>query len=71
MAETTDSTNKQVGGDHYSKLKIEPLAYIDANGLSFSVGNIIKYVTRYQSKNGLEDLKKAKFYINHLIENYE
>jgi hypothetical protein len=63
--------NKQIGGTHYFDMKIEPLEYIDANVLGFVEGNIIKYVSRYKTKNGLEDLKKAKFYINHLIKNYE
>ena len=63
--------NKQIGGTHYFDMKIEPLEYIDANVLGFAEGNIIKYVSRYKTKNGLEDLKKAKFYINHLIKNYE
>jgi|TARA_R110000787_G_scaffold81_1_gene298 hypothetical protein len=63
--------NKQIGGTHYFDMKIEPLEYIDANVLGFAEGNIVKYVSRYKTKNGLEDLKKAKFYINHLIKNYE
>ena len=63
--------NKQIGGTHYFDMKIEPLEYIDANVLGFAEGNIIKYVSRYKTKNGLEDLKKARFYINHLIKNYE
>mgnify|MGYP003640959854 FL=1 len=63
--------NKQIGGTHYFDMKIEPLGYIDANNLGFAEGNIIKYVSRYKTKNGLEDLRKAKFYINHLIKNYE
>lgn len=54
--------------DHYKKLRIEPLAYIEANALSFHEGNIIKYVTRWQYKNGTEDLYKARWYIERLIE---
>jgi len=59
---------EQVGGDHYSKLAIQPVTYINANGLSYLQGNVIKYVTRYKDKNGLQDLEKAKHYINMLIE---
>ena len=59
---------EQVGGDHYSKLAIQPVTYINANGLSYLQGNVIKYVTRYKDKNGVEDLEKAKHYINMLIE---
>ena len=39
--------------------------------MSFLEGNIIKYVTRYKKKNGMEDLKKAQWYLNKLIETYE
>ena len=59
---------EQVGGDHYSKLAIQPVTYINANGLSYLQGNVIKYVTRYKDKNGLQDLEKAKHYIDMLIE---
>ncbi len=59
---------EQVGGDHYSKLAIQPVEYINANNLTYLQGNVIKYVTRYKDKNGLQDLQKAKHYINMLIE---
>ena len=59
---------EQIGGDHYSKLAIQPVTYINANGLSYLQGNVIKYVTRYKDKNGLQDLEKAKHYIDMLIE---
>ena len=58
----------QVGGDHYSKLAIQPVEYINANHLTYLQGNVIKYVTRYKDKNGLQDLQKAKHYIDMLIE---
>lgn len=54
---------KQEGGDHYKTMKIQPLEFIHANSLNFCVGNIIKYACRYQNKNGLEDLKKVKHYV--------
>ena len=59
---------EQVGGNHYSKLAIQPVTYINANGLNYLQGNVIKYVTRYKDKNGLQDLEKAKHYIDMLIE---
>ena len=59
---------EQVGGNHYSKLAIQPVEYINKNNLSYLQGNVIKYVTRYKDKNGVEDLQKAKHYINLLIE---
>ena len=58
---------QQVGGDHYSKLAIQPVTYINANGLNYLQGNIIKYVTRYKEKNGIEDLHKAEWYLAKLI----
>ena len=58
----------QVGGSHYKDLAIQPLEYIVKNELDFVQGNVVKYVTRYKTKNGLEDLKKAKHYIELLIE---
>ena len=57
----------QEGGAHY-RLPIQPLEYIHVNNLSFVEGNIIKYVTRWRSKNGLEDLRKAAHYLEYLIE---
>jgi hypothetical protein len=64
-------TLSQIGGDHYTKNKIQPIEYILANKLDFCSGNIVKYITRYKDKNGLEDLEKAKHYIELLIKNYE
>ena len=53
---------------HYVQGQIEPIDFINANNLDYLEGNIIKYVSRYKFKNGLEDLLKAQFYINMLIE---
>lgn len=52
--------------EHYN-LPITPLEYITKNNLGFIEGNIIKYISRYKNKNGLEDLKKAQEYLNELI----
>ena len=52
---------------HYDK-KIEPREYITANNLDFNEGNIIKYVSRWREKNGINDLLKAKDYIDYLIQ---
>jgi len=52
---------------HYTK-GIETMDYINSWDMSFMEGNIIKYVTRYKYKNGLEDLKKAHEYLTRLIE---
>ena len=54
--------------DHYRRLAIQPLEYIEANNLSYHEGNVIKYVSRWRFKDGIDDLKKAKFYVERLIE---
>lgn len=59
---------KQVAGDHYTRLKIQPMEYCLANSLNYAQSNAIKYITRYQHKNGIEDLKKAIHCIELLIE---
>ena len=53
--------------NHYKMMAITPTDYIVANNLSWHEGNIIKYVSRWQNKNGLEDLRKAKVYLEQLI----
>lgn len=58
----------QEGGDHYKKLKIQPIEYIHANNIPFAEGCAIKYLTRWRDKGGVEDLKKAKHFIELLIE---
>lgn len=65
------ATSTQVGGDHYASQAIQPIHYIFENNLGFCEGNVIKYVTRYQKKNGVEDLKKARHYLDMLIERLE
>lgn len=58
----------QVGGDHYKLMKIQPLEFIMANNMSYCEANVVKYVSRWRSKNGVEDLRKARHYIDLLIE---
>lgn len=58
----------QQGGDHYKKMKIQPVEFIHANGIPFIEGSVIKYVSRWRSKNGIDDLKKAKHFLDLLIE---
>jgi hypothetical protein len=60
--------NQQVGGDHYSKLAIQPIEYIHGNKIGFAEGNVIKYVTRWRDKGGIADLKKARHFLDLLIE---
>ena len=52
------SLSTQVAGDHYRKLKIQPVEYIHANEIGYFEGNVIKYVTRWRDKNGVTDLQK-------------
>lgn len=58
----------QHGGQHYKGMKIQPVEFIHANNIGYMEGNAIKYLCRWQMKNGLEDLNKAKHYIELLIE---
>jgi len=56
--------------NHYTEMEVSPLDYITKNEGEFSwcIANTIKYVSRYKRKNGLEDLKKAKWYLEYQIE---
>jgi len=47
---------------------IQPIEYIHANNLSFIEGSIVKYISRWRNKNGVEDLEKIKHYLDLLIE---
>ncbi len=68
MTQTPSAFDTQVGGNHYKQFAIQPLEFIVANDLPFVVGNVVKYVVRYKTKGGLEDLKKARHYLDLLIE---
>jgi hypothetical protein len=57
-----------VGGGHYKDMAIQPLEYILANKLNFIEGNIIKYITRYHLKGGVEDVEKVIHYATILKE---
>lgn len=59
---------EQVGGSHYKDMAIQPVQFIHANGLDFLTGNIIKYVCRHKTKNGVQDLLKARHYLDLLLE---
>lgn len=52
---------------HYARFKIEPIRFIGENGLDWFQGNIVKYTLRHDAKNGLEDLKKARRYVDMYI----
>lgn len=59
---------KQVAGDHYKDMAIQPVEFIHANGIPYLEGNAIKYLVRWRKKNGLADLEKARHYIDILIQ---
>lgn len=61
----------QVGGCHYAVLAIQPMTYALENNLNYAQANVVKYVTRYKAKNGVEDLRKAIHCIELLIEHEE
>ena len=60
--------DKQVGGSHYKKMKIQPSKFVIENELLFPEGNVIKYICRHRYKNGKEDLEKAVHFIEMIIE---
>lgn len=60
--------DSQVGGNHYKDLAIQPVEYIHRNGIGYMEGCAIKYLTRWRSKGGIQDLEKAKHFIDLLIE---
>jgi len=62
------ANSQQVGGSHYKDKAIQPWDYIASNSLGYLEGNVVKYVSRWREKGGLEDLKKAQHYLTKLIE---
>ena len=60
--------DKQIGGTHYRKMKIQPSKFVIENKLLFPEGNVIKYICRHPYKGGKEDLEKAKHFIDMIIE---
>jgi len=62
------STDYQVAGSHYQKMKIQPIEYIIANQLPFAEGCIVKYATRWRDKGGIDDLRKIKQFCDFIIE---
>lgn len=58
----------QIGGDHYRSMAIQPVTYIESNGLDFLAGNVVKYVSRHRNKNGAADVRKAIHYCQLILE---
>jgi hypothetical protein len=61
----------QVGGDHYKDNSIQVWDAIHDWNLGYFSGNVVKYVARHTKKGGLEDLKKARHYLDKLIAVWE
>ena len=59
---------KQVGGNHYRYMVIQPSEFINKNNIPFAEGNALKYLCRHKQKNKKEDLLKAKHYIDMAID---
>ena len=62
--------DKQIGGDHYATLAIQPGDYVVKNGIGWYEGNAIKYLTRHKAKGQKQDLEKAIHYIELAIQHY-
>ena len=65
---TVNPYDKQIGGSHYLKYKIQPSKFVIENELLFPEGSVIKYICRHRFKNGKEDLEKAVHFIEMIIE---
>jgi hypothetical protein len=68
QVEQKTALDVQIGGDHYKKLKIQPMEYSMSNKLDACQHTAIKYITRFRDKGGIADLEKAKHCIDMLIE---
>jgi len=68
MIDSNDKVNHPL---HYTQGNIETVDYIIDQDMGYIEGNIVKYITRYKIKNGLEDLKKAQWYLDKLINTYK
>jgi hypothetical protein len=60
--------DQQIGGNHYKMMKIQPFHYAMANNFNAGQFGVLKYISRYKLKNGIEDLRKAKHFIELLAE---
>ena len=62
------ASDKQIGGNHYKDCAIQPVDYIVKNNLDFLEGNVVKYITRHKTKNGIEDIRKVIHYAELILE---
>lgn len=68
---TTKSDPLYEGPEHYRQGGIQPIEFIMSQGMEFLEGNIVKYISRWRHKNGIEDLHKARHYLEFLIRKAE
>ena len=63
-----NANDRQEGGNHYRNKAIQPWDYIAGNGIGYLEGCAIKYLSRWREKGGVADLRKARHYVDKLIE---
>lgn len=68
--------DRQVGGNHYVSKSVQPWAalesWLKADGYeAYLRGNVVKYMVRYRDENGVEDLERARHYLDELIRHLE
>lgn len=68
---TDKASSRQVGGDHYRSLPIQPGEFIRANGIGWYEGNAIKYICRHKQKGETQDIRKAIHYLELILEEYD
>lgn len=68
VQEAPEPLKKQVGGNHYKKMKIQPAEYIHANNIGFLEGEAISYISRWKDKNGIQDIEKAIHVLQILVQ---
>ena len=68
IGEIGKALDRQEGGSHYKDKPIQPVEYCMANSIGFMEGSVIKYCTRWKDKGGVQDLKKARHFLDLLIE---
>jgi len=64
----SDANSHQVGGSHYQKQTIQHWDYVLANDIPYLEAQVIKYVSRWRDKNGVQDLEKARHFLDKLIQ---
>lgn len=72
-AEVAETWHDAINPKHYQKNGMESIDVINAfvpDGYSFYMGNVIKYVLRHMDKNQCQDLEKARWYLDKMIEDW-